>query len=253
MAHEVVKRVGKRAYRYRVESYRDPSTRKVRSRWTYLGTAGDVAGAGGDATGELSAVVRRAPARTRDRLVDAVERLLATHSYADVTAGMVATEAGLAHGTFYRHFKDKRDVFMAALTRVREQFDRERPTFDPPFGSVSEERARVRGCLSLDKPAEFPGLLRAYFELLESDEALREERERRRAERVDRFATYLELLAANGTIAAENPRSLATALLALADAVVRDAALARSAVDRRTIEGVESVFDRAIFGPEANG
>jgi len=39
MAHEVIKKVGRRAYRYRVESYRDPETKKVRSRWRYLGVA----------------------------------------------------------------------------------------------------------------------------------------------------------------------------------------------------------------------
>ena len=39
MPHDVIKRVGRRAYRYRVESYRDAETQKVRKRWTYLGVA----------------------------------------------------------------------------------------------------------------------------------------------------------------------------------------------------------------------
>ena len=37
VAYEVIKRVSGRAYRYRVESYRDPVTRRVRGKWTYLG------------------------------------------------------------------------------------------------------------------------------------------------------------------------------------------------------------------------
>jgi len=245
MPHEVIKRVGSRAYRYRVESYRDPDTNKVRSRWTYLGTAAE---SPGGAAGSQQ-VARRAPAHTRERLVRAFERLAATRAYANLTAGMVATEAGLAHGTFYRYFRDKQGVLMAALERIREQLERERPSFDPPFGPLDRERERVRAWLetSLGTPAEHPGVLRAYFELLETDVALRELRVRRTAERTAALAAYLRSLTLAGLIDLGDPSALAAALLALTDAVFRDATLARGPVDANVLTGVASVFDRAIF------
>ncbi len=253
MSHEVIKRVGKRAYRYSVESYRDPDTRKVRSRWTYLGTALP-GGAGEPATLAVASVSRRAPAQTRERVVDAVERLLTDHGYGELTAGMVATEAGLAHGTFYRYFKDKRDVFVAALDRLREEVERERPTFDPPFGTRVEERERIRSLVeaSLAKPAQHPGMIRAYFELLESDPEFQATRAQRLRERIDSLAAYLEHLAEAGTIVADAPRSLAVALTGLVDATFREAVLARRPVDPVTKDGVKRVFDRAIFGVEAD-
>jgi AcrR family transcriptional regulator len=252
MPHEVIKRVGKRAYRYSVESYRDPDTRKVRSRWTYLGAAVP-SGTDESESVSIAAVTRRAPAQTRERLVAAVERLLADHSYGELTAGMVATEAGLAHGTFYRYFKDKRDVFVAALERLREEVERERPTFDPPFGTRAHERERVRSLVdaSLAKPAQHPGMIRAYFELLESDPEFQASRAERLCERTKALTAYLERLAEAGTIVADAPESLAVALTGLVDATFREAVIARKPVDELMKEGVKRVFDRAIFGVEA--
>lgn len=252
MAYEVVKQVGKRAYRYRVESYRDSETRKVRSRWTYLGTS--AAASEGGAPAGSPPIARRSPAHTRERLVRAFERLSATRSYANLTAGMVAAEAGLAHGTFYRYFKDKHAVLMAALDRIREQLERERPTFDPPFGPLDRERRRVRTWLetSLGTPAEHPGVLRAYFELLETDLSLRELRVRRTAERTAALAAYLRSLAGAGLVELGDPGALAAAFIALTDAVFREATLARGPVDANILAGVAIVFDRAIFAAGAS-
>jgi len=97
MAYEVIKRVSGRAYRYRVESFRDPETKRVRGKWTYIGRV--------EGEGTLSPE-RKARPSSRDRLLDALERLLENHDLALLSTGMVASEAGLAYGTFYRYFKD---------------------------------------------------------------------------------------------------------------------------------------------------
>ncbi len=247
MAHEVVKRVGRRAYRYRVESYRDPQTQKVRSHWTYIGrvlSRGESLAPGGE-----SPVAHRAPLQTRERLVAAFERLAGRLSYATVTAGMVAAEAGLAHGTFYRYFSDKRAVFTAALERTRDELERARPSFDPPLGTLAEERARVRAWVEaiLRKPSLNPGVVRAYFDVLEDDEALRTARRERLRERVAALSAYLERLRASNIIELADPAAIASALLALVDAVFRDAVVSGTAVEGVTVAGVVAVCDRAIF------
>jgi AcrR family transcriptional regulator len=247
MPHEVIKRVGRRAYRYRVESYRDPETKKVRSRWTYLGRVarhGD-----GLAPAAETAVARRAPLQTRERLIAAFERLVGRLPYAAVTAGMVAAEAGLAHGTFYRYFSDKRAVFTAALERTRDELERARPSFDPPIGTLAEERARVRAWIEaiLVRPASNPGVLRVYFDILEVDEALRTARRERRLELIAALAGYLERLSDSYIVEVAEPAALATALLALVDAVFREAVVSGSAVEAATVAGVVAVFDRTIF------
>src|ERR1700740_3641603 len=105
MAYEVTKTIRGRAYRYRVESVRDSETGKRRNQWTYIGRA----------EGTATRPPAKRQSNARKSLLDALERLLATHEFGDITAGMIASKATLAHGTFYRHFRHKREAFLAAL------------------------------------------------------------------------------------------------------------------------------------------
>ena len=244
MPHEVIKRVGRRAYRYRVESYRDAETQKLRKRWTYLGVAN------ADASADAAAAVSREPTDSRRRLLDAFERVAGRLSYASITAAAVSVEAGLAHGTFYRYFRDKNALFSAAVERIRDDVARLTPPFSPPYGSRESERERLRSWIGsvFEKPAAHPGVLYAYFERLESDAELRAASDARRAARVRSLAGYLAALVDARTIAPLRPVSVATALTALLEGAVRGAAVSRTGVDATMAEGVLAIVDGAIFG-----
>ena len=87
MPHEVVKRVGSRAYRYRVESYRDAESKKVRSHWTYLGR---VDSAVGTAQAAVPPRTRARAAETRRRLIEAFQSVLETVPFERLSADAVA-------------------------------------------------------------------------------------------------------------------------------------------------------------------
>ena len=245
MAHEVIKHVGSRAYRYRVESYRDPDSKRVRSRWTYLGRVEIDAEMGAPRAAQSP---RRESRQTRDRLLDAFARVAERRPFGEITAGRVAEEAGLAHGTFYRYFRDKRAILLAAVERVRVEVERERPNFDPPYGSRISEQARVRAWTdALASVPVSPGILRAWYDALDRDPSLAGLRATRVAERTLALATYLAGLAAARTIELERPVSLAMALTLLVDAAFRSATLAGEQPDARLLAGVSDVFARAIF------
>ncbi|HEY0798529.1 MAG TPA: TetR/AcrR family transcriptional regulator [Candidatus Baltobacteraceae bacterium] len=239
MSQEIIKRVGSRAYRYRVDRVRDPITGRSRSKWTYLGKLQD---------GAPAPVPHRAAAM-RARLIDALERVLERTDYRELTADAVVHEAGVAHGTFYRYFKDKREAVRAALDRVKETIDRERPRFDAQIGTREEERARVRAWIVsvLHAPIERAGLLRAWYEVLSNDAALRSSRDERRSANQLEFGAYLDRLAAVGHIRAVVEPGFLTSLLSLFDAVFRSVALEQRTIDDELINGVAAVFDRAIF------
>jgi AcrR family transcriptional regulator len=55
---------------------------------------------------------------TRDRLVDAAERVLRTKGLARTTTREIAREAGYAEGTLYLHFADKLDLVRAVHERL---------------------------------------------------------------------------------------------------------------------------------------
>jgi AcrR family transcriptional regulator len=245
MAHEVIKRVGARAYRYRVESYRDPETKKVRSRWTYLGRVERVGEPGESRVAEKP---RREARHTRDTLLDAFARIAERRPFAEITAGAVAEEAGFAHGTFYRYFRDKRALLLAAVERVRAEIERERPSFDPPYGTRETELARLRAWT--DALASVPvshGILRAWYDALDRDPSLAGLRAARVAERTLALEGYLAGLIEARTIEVERPASLAIALTLLVDAAFRSATVAGAPPDARLLAGVSDVFARAIF------
>jgi AcrR family transcriptional regulator len=242
MAHDVIKRVGERAYRYRVETYRDPVTKRVRSRWTYAGVV--------TAALDGPAPKRRAPRRTRERLVDAFEQLCERGSASSFSAAAIAAEAGLASGTFYRYFSDKRAILIAALERVRDELERGSPSFGPPYGSRDEERARIRAwvtelCRFVPRRA---GVVRAWLEALEADPQLRERRVERRRERILALGNYLEALGERGIVVNIRPLSLSTALVTLVDAMFRESVSVPSGGDPALEAGIVETFDRSIFG-----
>jgi AcrR family transcriptional regulator len=60
----------------------------------------------------------------RDRLLEAVERLLADgHSYPELTVEQLAREAELTRTTFYTHFGDKADLLRAWLEQLRNELE----------------------------------------------------------------------------------------------------------------------------------
>jgi AcrR family transcriptional regulator len=221
MAHEVIKKVGSRAYRYSVESYRDTTSGKVRGRWTYLGRVD------GEAAPRRRGI--EAAAATRERLLAAFERLLERVGFDEITAGSVATEAGVAHGTFYRHFRNKRDALVAVFERAKADIERVRPSLGSPLGR--------------------PGFLRAWYATVEKDEELSATRRARRADSARAFAVYLAGLDAAGIARVDAPERLSAALLTSFDGVFRAALLEAAQIDATAIEGACDVFERAIFGP----
>ncbi|HTW84635.1 MAG TPA: TetR/AcrR family transcriptional regulator [Candidatus Sulfotelmatobacter sp.] len=240
MAYEVTKTIAGRAYRYRVESVRDETSGKRRNRWTYLGRASP----------DPDGVARpRAPrGNARERLLDAFERLLADRDYEQVTADAIAAEAGLAHGTFYRHFRDKRDALRGALGRVREEnrvsFDR----LDDAVAGLAEARAQIRGLVDgLRKPLQHPGLLRATQVLALRDEVLIEERRAFQRAATRRLAEHLRALGARGLADVRDPDATAGVVLNLLQGMAREAIVEGVGPDEARLAAAADVLDRAVF------
>jgi AcrR family transcriptional regulator len=233
VAYEVIKRVSGRAYRYRVESYRDPLTRRVRGKWTYLGRV--------EGEGTLSPE-RKARPSSRDRLLDAVEVLLEHHELAALSSGMVASEAGLAYGTFYRHFRDIAHVVRDAMVRDTAKLERLSERFSQPPGDLEAEREKLADWVreSIGVPLARPGLFRAWQVTSNHDSTVVAERQRRTAEDVTAIAAYVERLRAAGLAPDSGPEFAAYAIVALVGAAAREAAIDRS-FSAQKLDGILSV------------
>ncbi len=58
------------------------------------------------------------PKNTRTRLIEAARSLFASRGYEGATTAAIAAVAGVAEGTIYRHFKDKKELLLACLEPV---------------------------------------------------------------------------------------------------------------------------------------
>jgi AcrR family transcriptional regulator len=54
---------------------------------------------------------------TRQRILESARRLFNTRGFAEVSIGEIMENAGLTHGGFYRHFKDKSELYAEAVRR----------------------------------------------------------------------------------------------------------------------------------------
>jgi AcrR family transcriptional regulator len=198
-------------------------------------------------------------ASQRGRLLVAMADVVAEHGYATATVADVIKAAGVSRRTFYEHFTDKQDCFLAAYQHGVDALTRE---LAASFAQGDGWRERVEAVLDtfLDALASEPGFARAFLievwaagpaaydrhiEIIEQFHALlRAVHEQARAERADvipvsdtviaaaaggiaRVAT-LELLAGRGPRIAERKPELmrfGLALLASSDPQLNGAEL----------------------------
>lgn len=105
---------------------------------------------------------QRKKAETRRRLLEAATRLFAKQGFEATRPQDIAREADLAAGTFYLHFADRRDAFLAFTERAADElldFARQRVRDEGSF------ETRLRSWLEaiLDYMAENPGVVGAAF------------------------------------------------------------------------------------------
>lgn len=60
----------------------------------------------------------------KQRLLEAAERLFATHGYQSVSAAQIAKEAGVAHGLLFHHFRSMEDLYAEVSRAAAARMDK---------------------------------------------------------------------------------------------------------------------------------
>jgi AcrR family transcriptional regulator len=124
---------------------------------------------------------RGAPEQTRERLIAAASIQFNRFGFHETDSNTIAREAGYAAGTFYKHFRDKREVFLVVYERwlaaqwneITEELSRQQ---------APEETAKRIVELSVKFHTEWRGLRASLMELVFCDCEARKffEKQRRR-------------------------------------------------------------------------
>lgn len=86
-----------------------------------------------------------APAARRELIEQAAARLFAAGGFAGTTLDAVAAEAGVTKPMVYRHFRSKKDLYLALLTRHRDDM----PSFFERTASEPDWDRRMRAIMEL--------------------------------------------------------------------------------------------------------
>lgn len=101
-------------------------------------------------------------ASQRERMLDAMAQTVAAKGYPQTTVGDVVAGAGVSRKTFYEHFKDREDCFLAAYDAGVERLLTAIVTAAPPQRTPEAlMRARVRAYLAA--LAAEPAFARAFM------------------------------------------------------------------------------------------
>jgi AcrR family transcriptional regulator len=115
---------------------------------------------------------RGTPEQTKERLISAAASQFNRSGFHGTDSNSIAKEAGYATGTFYKHFRDKREVFLAAYERW----------LAAEWKEVDEELSRMRDAketakrlveLAIRFHTEWRGLRASLMELVFSDSEVR--------------------------------------------------------------------------------
>jgi AcrR family transcriptional regulator len=178
--------------------------------------------------------------------LDAVDRLLEKHELSAISTGMVASEAGLAYGTFYRHFRDLAHVVREAMIRETATLEAINGRFEDPPGDHAAEAAKLTAWVreAIAAALARPGLFRAWLVTSNHDTAVVAERQRYTDGNVEKMSRYLTRLHEAG-IARPAQSFAGYAIVALVGAGAREAAIDR-AFSEAKFEGIIScVIDLA--------
>src|SRR5579864_6545737 len=130
---------------------------------------------------------RGSPEQTRERLIDGAATLFNRLGYHGTDSNRIAKEAGYATGTFYKHFGDKREAFLAVYeTWITSEWDAINSELS--VGRNPKETARRLVELAIDFHTKWRGLRASLIELVFTDE---EVRRFYRSQRRDRKSTRL--------------------------------------------------------------
>src|SRR5215471_1649539 len=143
----------------------------------------------GPAHGKSAAVRPRrgVPHETRGRLLSAAADLFNREGFYRTDSNEIAKAAGYSTGVFYKHFKDKREIFLAAYEEWSIAEWKQVATIMSSGGSDGEI-ARQLVLMFIDMHTEWRGLLASLRQLVFTDATVRRFHRRQRKRQLDRIA-----------------------------------------------------------------
>lgn len=187
---------------------------------------------------------RGSPAQTRERLIAAAARIFNRRGYHGTDSNHIAGEAGYSTGVFYKHFADKREIFLAAYeTWVVSEWKEVESELS--LGGPRKEIARRVVALTVNFHSRWKGLRASLIELVFTDAKVRRFYRNQRKRQLDMMARIRGEIGARHRDREDDAIHLFTMERtsdAIAQGELRDLGLDRDTVIEALVEKVASLL-----------
>jgi AcrR family transcriptional regulator len=188
---------------------------------------------------------RGSPAQTRERLVAAAATLFNRVGYHGTDSNRIARFAGYSTGVFYKHFKDKREIFLAAYEAWVASEWKAVATEISSASATPNILARRLVALSIDFHTQWRGLRSSLLELVLVDAGVRRFYRKQRKCQLDFMAELRTKIGAPRRTREEDAIHLFTTertFDAIASGELRDLGLDRGTVIEAMVQKVVSLL-----------
>lgn len=184
---------------------------------------------------------------TKNRLLDAGQRLICHKGYHGTNSKEIAAEAGTAIGSFYAYFRDKKDLFIAILERYTDRIFASVPNLPTQELVRGEARDLLHEYVrSVIQAHDLPELHRELYVSLRNDPDMEMLIERWQQESVRRIERALQ--SASSHLRTRDTQAAAVLLHATLEAVIQRITLYRVAVDQgQLVEELADMFTRYLL------
>jgi len=174
---------------------------------------------------------------TRDAILDATDRLLASRGFRGVTMDDVAREAGVSRRTVYMYFPSKEDVGLSSIDRVVENAQRYLRELAAEQGDpavVLRNMLLGRVLFRVDSIREYRQSLDELFEAVRPSYMM--QRRRQHGREAEIFAAVLGRGRAEGRFFVDDPEAMATTLIQATNAFLPYSLSVQELGEREQIE-----------------
>ncbi len=189
--------------------------------------------------------------RTRERILAAAVGCFERDGYEATTTAAIAAAAGVAVGTLYGYFEDKRAILLELLERtVGEIADPVVRGLDPDLWRGGEPRERVRGLIDavFHTRTVSPGLQRILWQRYFTDPGFRDAVLAIEGRIRGALEALIETLRAEGRLRADDPHTAAFVVYMAVEWTATRLTLGESDVDTEaTVEAASDMISRFLF------
>jgi AcrR family transcriptional regulator len=190
---------------------------------------------------------RHDPRETEQEILDAAEQLLHEHPFREFTVPAVMARTGLKRPAFYVHFRDRHDLALRVVDRIREELLVVANRWFGGGETAADLRSALEGVAAVY--IEHGPVLRALADASGSDATVENAYRSLVGEFIDATARRIRVEQSSGRIAKIDPDETARALVWLNESYLRDALGRTPIADLSTVvDVVEHIWTATLYG-----